>query len=409
MKMVRYELKKVFSRTGGKISVIALILLVVMVSVFAITNVSFVDSDGKSSSGPMAARSLRNLKTEWTGYLTEDVFAEVIRQNAAVEATPEAKSKDWHENNKAYAMKQGYSDIRDIINSALSSFREYNYYNIDVADQTVAGEIYDRRISNLKEWLASDEASYRYSSEQKEFFLSKYQELETPLYYEDADGWTAALEYTQSVIMIMMLILSFPVCSVFTAEYQLKADAVFFSSTEGRRRGTKAKLIAGILMISVIYWAVFLLYTTIVLSVLGVGGWNCPIQTSLMGWKSIYNMTYLEVYSLTAVGGYLGTLFILIAEMLISVITRSAVVSVALPFILLFIPSFVGNIQSLSGFLGLFPDQLLQVGVAVRYFNAYQIGESVIGALPILFSLYPALFILMIPMVYQIFRKSEIC
>ena len=156
MKMVRYDLKKVFSRTGGKIAATALIILVVIVSVFAITSVSFVDPEGKSSSGLMAAKSLRNLKTEWTGYLTEDIFAEVIRQNAAVEATPEAKSKDWLENNKAYAMKQGFSDIRDIINSALSSFREYNYYNIDGADLTVAGEIYDRKISNLKEWLASD-------------------------------------------------------------------------------------------------------------------------------------------------------------------------------------------------------------------------------------------------------------
>ena len=50
------------------------------------------------------------MKSAWTGYLTEDVFAEVIRLNAEVEETPEAQSKDWHESNKAYAMKQGYLD-----------------------------------------------------------------------------------------------------------------------------------------------------------------------------------------------------------------------------------------------------------------------------------------------------------
>lgn len=406
--MVRFEIKKVFSRTGGKIAVALLLLMTVAVSLFAISTVDFVAEDGNSYRGIQAAKNLREKKSEWTGYLTEDVFAEIIRQNAMIEATPEAQSKDWHENNKAYAMKQGYMDIRDIINSALSPFREYNYYSIDAADPKVAIEIYERRIVNLQNWLNSDEAKYRFSDGKKEFFLEKYSELNTPIFYEDADGWKALLDYSQTVIMLAMLILSFLVCGIFSGEYQLKADAIFFSSIEGRKKGVKAKILAGFKIISVVYWSLILLYSLIVLSVLGLGGWNSPIQASLYGWKSFYNISFLEDFLLTIIGGYVGTLFILSAEMLVSVITRSAVVSIALPFVLLFLPSFVGNINALSGVLGLLPDQLLQISVAVRYFNAYEVGNRVVGALPILFVVYPVLFILIVPIMYEFYRKSEV-
>ena len=63
--------------------------------------------------------------------------------------------------------------------------------------------------------------------------------------------------------------------------------------------------------------------------------------------------------------------------------TRSAVVSITFPFVLLFLPSFVGNIGAISGMPGLMPDQLLQIGVAVRLFNLNEFGNTVVGALPI--------------------------
>jgi len=146
-----------------------------------------------------------------------------------------------------------------------------------------------------------------------------------------------------------------------------------------------------------------------VLSALGSGGWNCPIQVSLYGWKSFYNITFLENYTLTVLGGYVGILFILTTELFISVITRSAVVSITFPFVLLFLPSFVGSINSISGILGLMPDQLLQISVAVRLFNAYEFGNTVVGALPILFMVYSMLFIILIPVIYRVFRRAEVC
>lgn len=406
--MVKFEIKKVFSRVGGRIAAFLLLILVTAVSASAVRSVGFVDENGKITYGFHAARKLRTAKAEWTGLLTEEVLAEVIRQNAMVEATPEAQSHSVQDNNKAYAMKQGYSDIRDFINCSLSPFREYSYYRIDEVSPEAAKEIYDRRIRNLEDWLASDEAKDRYTEPQKAYFIRQYRKLETPMYYEDADGWYALLDHSQTIIMIMMLILSFLVCGIFSGEYQLKTDAVFFSSAEGRRRGVKAKIAAAVVIITVIYWVSIILYTAVVLSALGAGGSGSPIQVDFYGWKSFYNITFLEDYLLSVCGGYIGTMFILTAEMLVSVVTKSAVVSIAVPFIMLFIPSFIGSLRSVSGVLGLLPDQLLQVENAVRFFNAYEIGGTVAGALPILFILYSILFLLMVPVIYALYRKAEV-
>lgn len=404
--MVKYEIKKVLSGIGGRFALVILVIMVIVVSAIAICSVKFVNEEGISSTGIAAARNLRKVKSEWTGYLTEDIFAAVIQKNAEIEATPEAQSVDWHENDKAYAKKQGFLDIRDIINCALSKFREYDYYCIDAVSPDEAGRIYERRITNLKEWLASDEAKDRYSDRQKAFFLDQYQKLKTPLYYEDMDGWDAVLTYSSTVIMLCMLILGFLVCGIFSNEFQLKADAVFFSSEKGRRQGVRAKIAAGLALITVIYWIVVLLYSGIVLAVLGSGGGDCPIQAGFHGWKSFYNITCFQEYLLTIFGGYIGTLFILTAAMLVSAVTKSAIIAVTLPVAVLFLPTFIGELSSVSGVLGLLPDQLLQAGYVVSYFNSYEIGGRVVGALPILFVTYTVLFLVLVPVLYELYRES---
>lgn len=77
-------------------------------------------------------------------------------------------------------------------------------------------------------------------------------------------------------------------------------------------------------------------------------------------------------------------------------------------FILLFIPSFLSGISVLSKVLGLLPDQLLQISEAVNYFNLYQMGGKVVGAIPIIMILYFVLYCVLLPALYQMYRKAEI-
>lgn len=406
--MLRYEIKKVFSKTANKIGLLILTVVLIIVSYFAVTYVDYVDEDGNNRTGIMAVRSLRDMKNQWAGYITEDVLREVIVQNALVNASAEYQSNDVQENNKAYSKKQGFSDIRDMINHAFCGFREYNYYRADSVTTEEVSEFYTKRISNLEEWLYSDEAKDQFTDMEKQFLIKQYEQLEIPLYYEYADGWIALLEYAPSIIMLTVLITSFFVSGIFSNEFQLKADAIYFSTKYGRNKAVKSKVEAGGIIITIIYWVVVLLYSAIVLGILGADGANCVIQAGFGSWKSFYNITYFENYLLTMVGGYIGSLFILTISMLISAKTKSTVLSVTVPFIFVFLPSFLSGFSALTEILGLLPDQLLQMNVAIKYFNLYQFGDRVIGAVPIIMILYAVLYVLMVPILYRVYKKAEI-
>lgn len=80
MKMLRFEIKKVFSKTVNKIALVILMIALCIVSFFAISSVEYVDKEGNSTSGIVAAHHLRDEKNQWSGYLTEDMLSEVIEK-----------------------------------------------------------------------------------------------------------------------------------------------------------------------------------------------------------------------------------------------------------------------------------------------------------------------------------------
>ena len=408
MKMTRFELKKIFSKPVNKIVFIILAISLCVVSYFTIGYADYVDENGEKSTGIAAASALREAKNEWAGYITDDVLRKVLEENALIINSEEYLSTDVIENNKAYSKRQGFSDIREMINWAFGGFQDYNYYRADSVTQEEISSFYSRRTDNLIAWLNSDEQESRYSEQERQFLITQYEKLETPFYYEYADGWTALLEYTPTIIMLVVLITGFLVSGVFSDEIQLKADSIFFSSRLGRNKAVGAKIKAGFIVVTFVYWIMILLYSGIVLAVLGTGGANCAIQNGFVNWKSFYNITYLQDYLLTVLGGYLGNLFILFLSMLASAKTYSKALAVTIPFILLFIPSFLSGISVLSEGLGLLPDQLLQVCTAIKTFNLYQIGTKIVGAVPIIFVMYFVLFCILLPVLYQVYRKTEI-
>ena len=407
-KMLRYELKKIFVKPSGKIALLLLALLLGVTCWFA-TDREFVNEQGNSETGIGAMRKLRAVTKEWAGELTEEKLAEVIAENARINALPGYWGDDGWATDIGYGWKQGIDDINDMLCRAFGKFREYDYRIVDSLTPEDAGQFYERRILQLKEWLSGDDGDI-FSDKQKEFLLHRFEELETPLYYDYATGWDQLFEFAPTIIMITVLILGFLAAGIFSGDFQLKADAVFFSSRHGRDKGSAAKLWAGLVMVTVIYWGMILLYSVIVLGYLGADGANCPVQITGRGWKSFHNITILQEYLLIIFGGYLGVLFMLLLVMLVSAKTRSAVLAVTVPFLLLFLPNFLMMIPNsmIDKICGLLPDQLLQMNMVVVYYNLYQIGGKVMGAAPILIAIYLVLTLILCPVIYQVYRKSEV-
>ncbi len=402
--MLQFEIKKVFTKFKNKMALLFLLVTLIAVSMLTINRVEYIDENGGRSVGISAARSLRGEKNKWAGYLTKNALQQAAEEHAAIINSEGASSNDTREQDLAYSRQQGISTIVEIINSAFSEWRDYNYYAIDGISIEDASNIYERRVSNLKKWLDSGEETF--SKAQKDFLISQYESLKTPFYYEYTDGWSALLQNISTFILILALFIGFFVSGIFSDEFQLRADSIFFSSRLGRNRAILSKMGAGFSIVTAFYAVFILLHTAIVLLVLGADGANCPIQLDL--WRSVYNITFFQAYLLLITGGYVGTLFAAILSMLVSAATRSTATATIVPFIILCAFPFLSRILTLPQICAFFPDQLLEIYISVKEFNLVQFGGKVMNVVTVITPAYLAACLLLLPVLYRIFKKAEV-
>ena len=384
--MLKFEVKKVFSKPKNKIAVMLLFVVLVVTSVLTINRVEYVDENGNHSVGIKASRNLREAKNKWAGYLTEDTLRKALEENTTINNSKEAMSEDIAEQDKAYAKYQGIAGIIDIINSAFSEFRDYNPYAANSVSADEVGTVYERRLSTLKNWMNSGEETY--TEEEQKFLIQQYEKLKTPFYYEYADGWAALLQNISTFILILALIIGFFVSGIFSDEFQTKADSIFFSSKLGRNK------------------VFVVLYTAIVLFVLGADGANCPIQLDL--WRSVYNVTFLQAYLFIVLGGYVGTLFASLLAMLVSSVTRSTTTAIIVPFIILCAFPFLSRIITLPQLCLFFPDQLLEVYVDMKESGLVNLGGKVTTVAAFIIPLYTVICLILQPILYRSYSKAEV-
>lgn len=402
--MLRFEIKKVFSKTKNRITIMALLVILIATSILTINRVEYVDERGNHSTGISAARNLREAKNEWAGYLTEEVFQSVLEENRMINNADEVSSDSIEEENKRFAKKQGISTIREVINNAFSEYRDYNDFAIDNISDDEVGNVYERRIANLKEWLDSGEEIF--SEKEKNFLIQQYEDLETPFYYEYMDGWSALLQNISTFILILALVIGFFVSGIFSDEFQTKADSIFFSTRLGRNKGVLSKMGAGFIIVSPFYAFFIFLYTFIVLIVLGADGANCPIQLDL--WRSVYDVTFLQAYLIIVAGGYVGTLFASILAMLASALTHSTATAIIVPFIVLCAFPFLSRIITLPGVCSFFPNQLLEIYIDIKESGLVTLGGKVTTIAAVIVPVYAVICLILQPILYKVYKKTEI-
>ena len=409
--MIRYELKKVFASAGGKLAVVLTLLLVLVSCYQAVSGVEWVNEAGEPETGFAAISKLRRAQKEWAGTLDETRLEAIIRENQRLCATPEAQSKDYKQNDIAYGWKQGIRPVLNMMNYAYSAdFQEYDWYRNEQVTPDQAGDFYANRTKLMTQWMHADNSSASHLLTEKEqaYLVEQYETLDSPFDYDYSEGWTQLMNNSVSVIMITALILGYLCAGIFANEFRWKSDSIFFSTVLGRNRAVWAKVKAGFLLVTGLYWAAVTLYSLITLGCLGFDGWNCPIQIKM--WKSFYHLKLWQAWCLTCLGGYIGNLFFAFLTMWVSAKTRSSMFAATVPFLLIFLPNFLDNLGSdrVSKLLGLLPDQLLQLDQALRYFNVYEIFGKVFSAISLLLPTFTALTLLLAPIIYREFCRKQI-
>ena len=154
-----------------------------------------------------------------------------------------------------------------------------------------------------------------------------------------------------------------------------------------------------------LYIIFVVLYTAIVLTVVGSDGANCPIQLEM--WRSVYNITFLQAYFFIVAGGYVGTLLAVSLAMLVSAVSRSTATAMIVPFIVLCALPFLSRIITLPGFCSLFPDQLLQIYVDLKDSGLVTLGGKIMTSATVILPVYAVICFLLQPILYQVYKRTE--
>lgn len=413
--MLRYELKKMLGTFGGKLALVLYVVVIAFscwlaVSGFLNYGTEWVNEEGQQENGLTAVHKRQEAQNKWEGYVNQEMLTKVIQENARINATPEAQSSNVRKRDIAFGWKQGFDPIRELINHFCApNFRSYDYYRADGISGISEDTFYANRIKLLKDWLndQSDVGYSRYSEAEKQYLISQYENLETPFYFDYFDGWYQLLEGSVYIPSMGILIFGFLLAGIFANEFKWKTDAIYFSTVHGRTRATSDKIKAGLLLVSVLYWAAMLVYSIFTLGYLGFEGGNCVIQFRV--WKSPYNITMWQAWILCLMGGYVGNLFLSVLTMYISAKTKSSVIAVITPFVCLFIPSFLQGIADwLDVAVSMLPDSLLLFYQNLGTFNLITIFGKVFRALDVCLPLYALLTMILVPVIYQEFRKKQV-
>lgn len=96
--------------------------------------------------------------------------------------------------------------------------------------------------------------------------------------------------------------------------------------------------------------------------------------------------------------------------MWVSGLTKSPVLAVAIPSLLILLPEYLWNFYSptMRRIIGLLPDKLLDMETAIQYLYPYTFGNYVYSAIPIIVTVYPCLTAALALLCYRAYQRKQI-
>ena len=395
--MIRYELKKIISKKINRLLFLILLALTFVFSYFAMVSNFYVDEKGVEQTGIGSVRKLAQDRSRWKGILTPEIIEQVVRQRQETEKIYAGQIP-----NTIYGQEiQGYYDIVTMVNGVLRADKEYEPTAILGMPAENAKKIYQLREQNIQKIISI----YAKSEAQKDFLTKKYRAVPTPFYYEPYEAWDILSRYTNTLGLLMILLLTIPVSAIFTEEFQTGAEAVFFSTRLGKSRAIWSKIGAALVLVTAVYWGIMLLFSAINLAVMGSSGHSVYYQIDFS--YSIYPLTFLQKHFLILWCEYIACLLAASTAMLLAAKTRKNAVAIFLPFVLFAVSPFIAREMPFKTFFQLTPDQLMNVNNCLRFYYIYEAGGVVFRQIPFIVWFYAILSPVLLPFVYKAYNKSR--
>ncbi|CEQ20759.1 putative lipoprotein [[Clostridium] sordellii] len=163
---------------------------------------------------------------------------------------------------------------------------------------------------------------------------------ENPKYYFKF-GWREATDFNMNCMWMSILILV-SICTIFSNEYQSNTASIVFSSKNGQKKLTTAKVITG-LIFSTFVFLIMNGIQVIILAMHGFKGWDVPMSFLPSCVRTPYTINIGTFYIYGLIVSFIGVLLFTLVIILASLISKSNLVSLASGVAILLGPEFIGR------------------------------------------------------------------
>ena len=155
--MLKYEMKKIFTKRINQILLAAALLIGIILSCFAVGSVFYTDENGDSPKGITAWRLLAEDKNQWEGEQTPEKISEVLKIDRALAAQYPDEVPD-----EVYgSVVQSYWDIKDFVINVLTPDSMWDESVIYQLTDEQTGEIYEIYRENMSKMAEETAANWQ--------------------------------------------------------------------------------------------------------------------------------------------------------------------------------------------------------------------------------------------------------
>lgn len=244
-------------------------------------------------------------------------------------------NKDYLSSMKTYDGPFTYVDVMNV--EALVTMNYDGKKIQDLTDEEMEG-FYSRRLSHIQEML-DDNSRITYTEKEKEQIMERAgQLLSLPMDY--AEGWKVLNKDMGKFMPILLIITAIILLPLFGSEPQTKMKELYRSTSYGKKKLDRARVLAAFTAGVVLYLFGIILYFLIKMAPFGPEGGDRLIQSSAATFFSVYNITYMQQFIINVGVGLLAMLFMISLTLLLTVLSGGVLtgaVGIAFFWILLLI------------------------------------------------------------------------
>ena len=409
--LVKFELKKLFTK---KMNIIVIIICLILVTIlFALSGIDFIATDeaGNNYKGQNAIDLRKEQINKISGVLTNERITQEIEDLQELKENPDnLVVNSYGEEDFSREVYNGYLDNR--LNLLANINKVYAGYSSSYIDEILNLDLentenfYQLRGKTIENALNQNYSGNTYTEQEKEYWLEKSSEVEEPFKYDFYYGWSNTFNSYQ---MMIITIIAVCIClsSIFSGEYQSGADNIILTSKYGKSKAITAKIIASYIFATIIFVVYLLFAVGSIFLMFGTSGWNLPIQ--IMNILSIYPLTFLGAFLYNVAISYVILLGMVGLTLFLSSKLKGSIAIFIIDIAIIMIPTFF----SITSAFGLWNKTLLLMPYNAICTNfsrmvSYQFGSIVIDLPSMIIVTYLILMIFTLLFARRTFRKHQV-